>query len=116
VLGSGQPYTPAVGQYTGLRYDPQTGRYTGGNQLALYGEHNSATLPGYFRLDLALRKSWDRTFFGRPGNLTGSFQVLNALATRNVLSARPDARGQTVTLDYGPQLPFLPTFGIEWAF
>jgi hypothetical protein len=116
VFGSGQAYTPVVGAYSGSRYDPLTGLYTGGNLLALYGEHNSATLPGYFRLDLALRKSWDRTYFGRPGTLTGSFQVLNALATRNVLAARSDPRGQTVTLSYGPQLPFLPTFGIEWAF
>ncbi|MGH7575882.1 MAG: TonB-dependent receptor [Longimicrobiales bacterium] len=113
-LGTGQPYTPVIGVTPVLTYDPVTRRWTSGSPVAIRGEHNAARLPGYLRLDVAARKSYDKRWFGQPGTLTPYIQVLNVLNTRNVLIADPSApEGE---LEYLPQLPFLPTFGVEWRF
>lgn len=118
IWGTGQPCTPVVGQLQAPRYDPRTGGLVRGEDATVLGEHNSARLPGYFRLDLAVRKSFERKWFGRTTTLTPHFQLLNALNTRNVLFAEPNPYGQQryPELEFAPQLPFLPTFGIEWRF
>jgi hypothetical protein len=114
---TGQPYTPIVGQLQGFQYDPATGRLTGAGTPAVLGEHNSARLPAYFRLDLSARRSFERRWFGRAATLTPYLQVLNALNTRNVLFAEadPSAKGDPM-LKFTPQLPILPTIGVEWRF
>jgi hypothetical protein len=119
ILGSGQPYTPVVGIQQPFGFDPVTGTFT--NQLRptyILGEHNSERLPGYLRLDLAARKSYDRRWFGGDVTLTPYLQILNVLNTRNVLIAEPTpfAGAGGNRLRYEGQLPFLPTLGIEWKF
>jgi hypothetical protein len=112
-LGSGQPYTPVVGTQDVLRYDPALDRWEWGPTRLVLGEHNSARLPGYVRLDVAARRDFHRRWFGRDVTLTPYLQVLNVLNTRNALIADPVATAAP-QLRYYPQLPFLPTFGFEW--
>ncbi|HEX7118140.1 MAG TPA: TonB-dependent receptor [Longimicrobiales bacterium] len=117
---TGQPYTTAVARTTVFRYDPTTGkfyRFINGDFLLL-GEHNGARLPGYLRLDVAARKAYDKPWFGGI-TVTPYVQVINVLNSRNVLFADPNqfyyGSGRPVA-EYLPQLPFLPTFGVEWRF
>lgn len=119
VAATGQPYTPATGRTVYLYYDPRTGRFTSiVHDRLLLGEHNSARLPGYFRLDVAGRKEYDKSWFGGV-KVTPYLQIINVLNTRNVLIAEPNqfyyGSGQVVN-EYLPQLPFLPTIGVEWRF
>jgi hypothetical protein len=118
-LASGQPYTPVTGFALGYRYDPVTRRFTTDDARGtlLVGEHNSARLPRYLRLDLGARREYRRRWFGAPVVVVPYVHVLNALNTRNVSFARPRIRedGRAV-LTFLPQLPFFPTIGAEWRF
>jgi hypothetical protein len=111
--GTGQPMTPAIGIMDVQRYDPVTGQWQHGARQLVFGEHNSERLPGYLRLDVAARRSYQRRLFGRPMTITPYAQILNLLNTRNALVAEPVSYGQP-QMRYLPQLPFLPTFGMEW--
>ncbi len=118
VLGTGQPYTPPVGRLPARRFDASTGRFVWsprGDPVVL-GDHNSARLPGYFRLDVSGRKELRRCWFGKEMTVTPYLQVLNVLNTRNVLTAEAGPSGTDAHLEYSPQLPILPTFGVEWRF
>jgi hypothetical protein len=113
---SGQPFTPAVSQTPRLEYEPISGKWIPAEFITIYGEHNSARLPAYRRLDLSVRRSYQPRLFGQRTTLTPYFQVINALANRNVLFATPEWRETGPVLEYGPQLPTIPSFGIEWSF
>lgn len=115
MLGTGQPYTPVIGIADRYILDPETGRWQLSAPTAILGDHNSARLPGYFRLDLAARKTYDKDWFGRRTRLTPYFQILNVLNTKNALISEPEMF-DTPRLTYLPQFPILPTFGIEWTF
>ncbi|HEU0078098.1 MAG TPA: TonB-dependent receptor [Longimicrobiaceae bacterium] len=120
-MASGQPYTPVTGVLKRYAFDPGDGTLLGQSRLvAVMGEHNSARLPGYARLDLGLRREYRRRWFGRATTVTPYLQVLNVLNTRNVLFAVPDGYDQGgdrgMKLSYAPQLPVFPTFGLEWRF
>lgn len=117
---SGQPYTPVAALIPRYDHDPATGAFLPGQPADwsfVPGAHNSARLPAYLRLDLGWRKDYERRWFGRAMTVTPYAQVLNALGSRNVLAAAPegDGRGQAV-LRFLPQLPILPSFGVEWTF
>jgi hypothetical protein len=115
-LGTGQPYTPVVGAIDNSFFDPTTGRWTREGLTALLGEHNGARLPGYLRLDVAARKSYPKRWFGQEGSLTPYVQILNVLNTKNALIADVERLPSSLRQVYYPQLPFLPTFGLEWRF
>ncbi|HEY8470179.1 MAG TPA: TonB-dependent receptor [Longimicrobiales bacterium] len=117
-LGSGQPYSPAIGLTTPMQYDPRSGLWLAPSSVeVVLGERNSARLPGYLRLDVAARKRFEKRWFGRRVSVTPYFQVLNVLNTRNVLLAEPQPHGvRGPALSYWPQLPFFPTFGVQWSF
>ncbi|HEX6940838.1 MAG TPA: TonB-dependent receptor [Longimicrobiales bacterium] len=116
---TGQPYTPVVGRSVRFHFDPETGMFQNlGDALLLLGAHNTARLPGYLRLDVAARKEFDKSWFGGV-TLTPYLQIINVLNTRNVLFADPkqfDYGAGGAVQEYLPQLPFLPTFGVEWRF
>lgn len=114
-LGTGQPYTPAVGYAAPFGFDPERKGWTYHGPNILLGDHNTARLPGYLRLDVAARKSYEKHWFGRRITLTPYLQILNVLNTRNALVAETQAYGEP-RLTYMPQFPILPTFGIEWRF
>ena len=89
----------------------------GGGGAVLLGEHNSARLPGYFRLDVGFRRSYEPRIFGRQTTVTPFLQIVNVLNTPNVLAGIPDVYGDAgPQVTYAPQLPILPTFGLEWKF
>jgi outer membrane receptor protein involved in Fe transport len=122
-LATGQPYTPVIGIIQGYRYEPraQQFRLGGGREqrgTILLGEHNAERLPGYLRLDIGARKEWDKQWFGRTVTLAPYVQILNVLNSPNVLVANPNAAysGESVVLEYVPQFPIFPTFGVEWRF
>jgi hypothetical protein len=121
-LATGQPYTPVVGITQGYSYDPGTKRFRYGGAsnggTILLGEHNAERLPGYLRLDVGARKEWDKQWFGRTVTLAPYLQILNVLNSPNVLAANPNAHydGRNVVLEYAPQFPIFPTFGVEWRF
>lgn len=114
VAASGQPYTPIVGVVQPFAFDP--GRSALDNPLRptfLLGEHNSMRLPSYLRVDVGWRKSYPY----RGGHVTPFFQVINLLNTKNVVAAEPTFFGESGReIQYLPQLPLLPSFGVEWAF
>jgi hypothetical protein len=83
--------------------------------LLVTGEHNAARLPGYFRLDIAARKTYRKHWFGQDGTVTPYLQILNVLNTKNVLIADRQPYSRPL-LRYAPQLPLLPTLGVEWKF
>lgn len=111
-LATGQPYTPVVGRIDPYRYVPSYGGWDTGGGHTLLGDHNSARLPGYMRIDVAYRSSFERRWFGRDITLSPYVQVVNALNNKNVLIGAP-AGGW---IQYWPQLPVLPTLGVEWRF
>jgi hypothetical protein len=96
-----------------LQYNPVTGVWEAAHSGAVLGAHNAARLPGYLRLDVAARRSYSRRWFGRPVTVTPFAQVLNVLNTRNVLIGEAQVYGSP-RMSYMPQLPFLPSFGLEW--
>lgn len=116
-LATGQPYTPALGVTETVPYSPESPG-EGGEPTVLLGEHNSARLPAYVRLDVGARRPVERTWFGKRMTLTPYFQVLNVLNTPNVLVGTPSLYGESggPEVDYAPQLPILPTLGLEWKF
>jgi hypothetical protein len=119
VLASGQPYTPVVGMTSPFEYNATNNRWEGATfgQLIL-GEHNAARMPGYFRLDVAARKTYRKHWFGQDGTMTPYLQILNVLNTKNVLIADRQAyeRRERPIMRFAPQFPLLPSIGLEWKF
>lgn len=115
---SGQPYTPVTGLVRRYRPDSRDGGLSEyGGWVPVFGEHNSARLPSYFRLDLSARRSYQPRWFGRATTVTPYLQVLNVLNSKNVLFAYPeDGLQGRMELHYAPQLPVFPTLGVEWRF
>ncbi|MFW6079498.1 MAG: TonB-dependent receptor [Gemmatimonadota bacterium] len=118
-LASGQPFTPVRGRVRPVDWGPRRGPFVGvrTHPVVLLGDHNSARLPGYFRLDVAARKSFDKDWFGVDLTLTPYLQILNVLNWPNPLVGIPSGgfRGRP-EVEFAPQLPILPTFGVEWTF
>ena len=115
VIGSGQPYTPATGIVNPFYFDPLAGAWNAGAGRIIAGDLNSARLPGYLRLDVATRKTWTAQWFGRETKLTPYLQIINVLNSRNALIADPQPYSLP-HIRFLPQLPVLPTFGLEWKF
>lgn len=121
LAASGQPYTPVVGTTRRWYYDPATGEMVGSEETEpVMGDYNSGRLPAYLRLDVGMRREYRRRWFGQEVTLTPYLQVVNLLNRPNVLFARPEEDYSTGELGtriaYGPQLPVIPTLGIEWRF
>jgi hypothetical protein len=117
VLASGQPYTAVVAMTSPFEFNAANRRWEGESIFGLLvtGNHNAARMPGYFRLDIAARKSWRKHWFGQDGTITPYLQILNTLNTKNVLIADRQPYSRPL-LRYAPQLPLLPTLGLEWKF
>jgi outer membrane receptor protein involved in Fe transport len=115
VMATGQPTTPIIGLNHPFSYDPTSQQWTTNEEARpLLGPHNSERLDGYLRLDIAARRSYERRWFGRPGTLTPYLQVVNVLNTKNALLA--ESHRYSNHISYWPQLPILPSLGVEWKF
>jgi hypothetical protein len=114
-FATGQPFTPVIGRSPAYRFNPVTGEFEdAGVGTLIMGEYNSERLPPYFRLDVAARREYDRRWFGRPMQVTPYAQILNVLNMRNVMLSEPQP--YEPSYQHWPQLPILPTFGVEWRF
>jgi len=123
-LGTGTPYTRAVGAYAlySPRYVDRGGRlgWDGadedtdelGGYAVILGERNGSRYPVYHRLDLSARKTVRKPW----GTVVPYVDVLNTYNRRNVLfyfyeySESPPVRSGI------SMFPFLPTFGVEIHF
>jgi hypothetical protein len=120
-VGTGTPYTRAVGAYA--TYSPRVvdkgGRLGDSDRsdvepanAVVLGPRNGSRYPTYHRLDLSARKTVRKSW----GTLVPYVDVLNAYNRRNVLfyyfeyAERPPIRSGI------SMFPFLPTFGVEVRF
>ena len=72
-------------------------------------------LPGYYRLDLGIRKQWHVTFAGREGRMAAFATATNLLSRSNVLTVSEDpSTGERSFLDMRPLSPIV--VGIDWRF
>lgn len=127
---TGNPYTPVTGrqvEYTEDWWRPN--RWYSYNEF-LYGEKHSVRYPGYFRLDLSLKKR--RPF--KNGHLEWYFQILNVTNHMNVFmyiaedqydenwSVDDQGNYRSERIHKGvyqlaiPMFPFMPSLGVKYEF
>jgi hypothetical protein len=120
-FGSGLPYTRPIAQYFGWSYDPVTGRYEpqdGGSDrnglpvAVVLGARNTERYPAYHRLDVTLRRTFER----RWGTYVPYLQVLNVYNRRNVLFYFFDYDRSPPVRSGFSMFPFLPAIGVEVTF
>lgn len=119
-FGSGLPYTRAVGQHFGWEYDISDAEWEpsdfgfGGDAplFAVLGRRNAERYPAYHRLDVTLRRTFER----RWGSFTPYLQVLNVYNQRNVLFYFYNYNGPEPTRSGFSMFPVLPAVGVEVSF
>jgi hypothetical protein len=122
-LGSGIPYTRAIGSYA--YYSPRfvgggglvwSGAEDGSGLLDEYGvvlqQRNRSRYPTYHRLDVSFRK----TFIKGWGTLTPYVNVLNVYNQRNPLFYFFEYESNPPVRSGVSMFPVLPTFGLEVTF
>jgi hypothetical protein len=117
--GSPLPYTRPVAQHVGWRYDNLRGRYepvaADGEDPSVYvvlGERNAERYPPYHRLDVTIRRAFERSW----GSWTPYLQVLNVYNRRNVLFYFYNYDSVPPTRSGLSMFPVLPAVGVEVAF
>lgn len=123
-VGTGTPYTRAVGAYAlySPRFVDRGGRldWQGGSDQSdllpwsavVLGDRNGSRYPTYHRLDVSARKTVRKPW----GTVVPYLDILNVYNRRNVLfyfyefTERPPVRSGI------SMFPFLPTFGVEVHF
>lgn len=122
-FGSGIPYTRPLGQYVDWDYDLSSGEYrvnsrgpqsdAGPSPFAVVlGPRNGERYPAYHRLDVTLRRTFDR----RWGTATPYLQVLNLYNQRNPLFYFYNFDNSPPTRSGISMFPTLPTIGLEVSF
>ena len=112
-FGSGRPYTSPVALY--YIYDHQISdrlfdpTYAQG---VFFGQKNGARYPAYHRLDIILRKTWQK----RWGTVTPYLNVINVYNRKNVHFYQYNYMGIPPTRTGFSMLPILPTVGVEVSF
>jgi len=122
-LGSGIPYTRAIGSYA--YYSPRfvgggglvwSGAEDGSGLLDEYGvvlqDRNGSRYPTYHRLDVSFRKTFTKGW----GTLTPYVNVLNVYNQRNPLFYFFEYESTPPTRSGISMFPVLPTFGLEVTF
>jgi len=116
-VGSGTPYTQALGAYTYL--DAEFG--AGGGRLSsetdfeygvVLGGRNESRYPVYHRLDVSFRKEMQKDW----GVLTPYVNLVNVYNQRNVLFYFFEYDTVPATRSGVSMFPVLPTFGVEVRF
>ena len=120
-FGTGLPYTRPIAQYMSWRHDPvQGGSEPSGMGdddddlpvAIVLGDRNSERYPAYHRLDLSVRKTFERGW----GSFVPYLQVLNLYNRRNVLFYFYDYDRAPPVRSGFSMFPFLPAVGVEVAF
>jgi hypothetical protein len=117
-FGSGLPYTRPIGSYPLYEY------HIDGNHRALedapdstmlavlLGQRNAERYPDYHRLDVSVRKTFNRSW----GTLTPHIDILNVYNRRNVLFYFYEYEKDPPVRSGISMFPFLPTIGVELTF
>ena len=121
---SGNPYTAVIGRTQTWSEDSwDVNDYWYDRENVLYGEKHGHRYPGYFRLDVSLKKR--KPFF--HGHREWYFQILNVTNHLNIFSYayrqheeydyRTGQRTNEGVQRFGiPMFPFFPTFGVKFEF
>lgn len=123
-FGTGVPYTRALGSYA--YYSPQMGESGGrlewagassqtddfGGYAVVLEDRNSSRYPSYHRLDLNMRKTFDKSW----GTLVPYVDLVNVYNQRNVLFYFFEYDNAPPTRSGISMFPILPTFGLEVRF
>lgn len=120
-LGTGIPYTRAVGSYGyyspryvqggGLDWNGDDGDVVGGYGVVL-GGRNASRYPLYHRLDVSFRKSFAKSW----GSLTPYLNLVNVYNRRNVLFYFYEYEQDPPVRSGISMFPVLPTIGLEVRF
>ncbi|HEX6925682.1 MAG TPA: TonB-dependent receptor [Longimicrobiaceae bacterium] len=117
--GSPLPYTRPVAQYYAWRYSPLRRQYEPLDQpgdgpplFVRLGDRNAERYPPYHRLDLTVRRTFER----RWGSWTPYLQILNAYNRRNVLWYYFNYDESPPTRSGLSMFPILPAVGVEMSF
>lgn len=121
-VGSGLPYTRAVGSYAyytpryveggGLDWTGDEGGVDGGGYGVVLSDRNGARYPTYHRLDVSFRRTFDKSW----GSLTPYVNVVNVYNRKNVLFYFFQYEETPPTRSGISMFPVLPTFGLEVSF
>jgi hypothetical protein len=107
VYGTGQAFTPAVGQY--VLVDPARDDV---DTYVLPGEKNSARLLPYHRFDVSVAR--DFSLFGLKAEWF--IQIFNLYSRRNEWFIQYDTANGSVEPEIVRQLPIIPSLGVNFAF
>lgn len=116
-FGTGLPYTRPIGGYDYYNVSVASGGLTGGivgdsTNAVLLGSHNAERYPGYHRLDVSYRRTFEKSW----GTLTPYVQVVNLYNRRNVLFYFYEYDADRARRTGLSMFPVLPTFGLEASF
>lgn len=120
-FGTGLPFTRPVAQYVSFSQNPYegllepsgVGEEEGDVPLAIVlGQRNSERYPAYHRLDITLRRPFER----RWGTFVPYLQILNLYNQRNVLFYFYDYDQSPPVRSGFSMFPFLPAVGVEVSF
>ncbi len=111
-LGSPLPYTGFNGQWSHRTYQLSQHGFESGEEEPIGTAINSERFPTYSRLDLGLR--WEFEKWGLEWN--PYFQIANAYNRQNVFMYAFDYDTSPPTRTGGSQVPFFPTFGVEFKW
>ena len=112
-FGTGRPYTQPVALY--YVYDHQMSDRLFDPTYAqgiFFGPRNAARYPAYHRLDISLRKTWQKQW----GTVTPYLNVINVYNRRNAHYYHYNYRGIPPIRTGFAMLPILPTIGVEVSF
>lgn len=110
--GSPLPYTGFVGQWYHRRYDATSNTFQDEEREPIAATYNGERYPPYSRLDVGLHWSFDKW----GGHFEPYLQVANVYNRQNVFLYFFDYSDVPATRTGVSQLPFLPTFGLEFQW
>jgi hypothetical protein len=111
-LGSPLPYTGFIGEWDHRLYDAATHRFSDSDKEPISAGINSLRYPAYTRLDVSFR--WRFEKWG--GQWEPYLQVANVYNRKNPFLYVFDFDQAPPTRTGVSQIPFLPTFGVEFWF
>lgn len=109
-LGSGFPFTQTQGFYEKIPFHDgiNTDYTTANGELGIvYGPLNQGRLPYYHRLDVNLKRTFN---VGNDGKIVVSLSITNVYNRNNIFYF------DRVRYERVDQLPFMPSFGMNWTF
>ena len=87
----------------------------GGSPYYTLDALSGTAMPGYYRLDVGIRKEWHLGVAGRDATLAFFGTATNVLGRRNFLTYAPDAdTGRTTGIEMRPRAPLV--VGLDWGF